>query len=433
MPQAEHKTTWLWAFAPVNAQGGIFLTLLPLYILNLGGNVVDVGLLTSAYILSLVPGALIWGYIMDVYPRRRGYIVFSYLSTGAALILIHLFTSLSLLPVLLVFYGLVSVAAVPAVNLLIMESFSRDAWPGMIARLSFVSLVGYDAGVIIGFVWSLFYDVRGLIALSAIFALVSGVLVLRLVKEPKVFFERKVLLFSREVFVHRLRALPIVLLNAPTLLDLRRFAKMLRTTFLREVPFLYFSVFIFNFAVYLFSTSYAPALRQNGISENGIFLITLSNTVMQTIVYYYVNRSRFFEHHGVVDTAKLFLTVRFGTILAIGIFITLFQGGALVALNLAVFPILGGSWAFYNTAVSTLVFRTLNPQRQGETLGMYSAIGGLFSFVGTLISGYLSYSLSFLTTFSAAAVLMLLSLLLLGLSAKIGERVRLLRDIVAYG
>jgi len=431
--ERETETLWLWAFAPVNASVGIFFTLLPLHILDLGGNVVDVGIITSSYLLSLVPGALIWGYATDYSPRRKAYIAFSYLGMGTVLAMIYIFDRLSFLSFSLALFGFISAAAAPSVSLLVMESFSKSSWPDTVARLSFVSLIGYDAGIITGFLWSSFFSLHGLIFLSALLSLFSGALVLRLVREPNLVFERKAILFSRELFAQRLRTLPVLILSLPTLREYRRFLRMLRLTFLREVPLLYFSVFVFDFGVNIFGTSYIPALKQRHISDNEIFLITLANTVTQTIVFFYIHNKRFFERHTVVDTTKWILAIRAVVFFATTAIMALFQGNMLMVTNLILFPVIGGSWAFYNTAVSSLVFRTLDSHRHGEILGIYSSLGGLFSFAGALSSGYLSYTLGYSVTFSAAGVLMILSLYLLSMSAKIGERVRLLRDIVTYG
>ena len=433
MRERETGTSWLWAFAPINASVGIFFTLLPLYILNLGGNVVDVGVITSAYLLSLVPGALVWGYIIEYFPHRKGYIAFSYIGMGAILAIIYSFNRLGLFSFFLAFYGFVSAAAAPAVSLLIMESFAKRSWPDMVAKLSFASMIGYDAGIITGFLWTSFYKLDGLIALSALLSMFSGALVLKLVREPKLVFERKAILFSRELFTHRLRVLPVLIFGLPTLRQYRRFLQMLRLTFLREVPLLYFSVFIFDLGANIFGTSYVPALKQNYISDNEIFLITLSNSVTQTVAFLYIHRKRFFERYMVVDSTEWVLAIRAAIFLTTTIIIALFRGGSLMAINLIVFSAIGGSWAFYNTAVSSLVFRTLDSQRQGEILGIYSSIGGLFSFTGALASGYLSYTLGYSVTFLAAGTLMVVSLYLLNLSAKIGERVRLLHDIITYG
>jgi len=303
----------------------------------------------------------------------------------------------------------------------------------MIAELSFVSLIGYDAGVVIGMLWSSFYDLRSLIGLSALLSLVSGALVLKSVQEPNLVFERKTILFSKETFIHRLRAFPILFISIPKLQDFRRFARMLRLTFLKEVPLLYFSAFVFNLGTNIYGTSYVPSLKQNYVLDNQIFLITLLNTLTQTLTYFYIHRKDFFERHMAADTTKLILAIRTGIFLITGVVILFFQRSTLMAINLMTYAALGCSFAFYNTAVSSLVFRTLNYQGKGEILGIYSAIGGIFSFIGALTSGYLSYNLGYSITFLMAAILMVISLYLVSLSAKIGERTRLLHDIITYG
>jgi MFS family permease len=433
MPEEETKTLWFWAFVPINASTGIFLTLLPLYILNLGGNVVDVGLITSSYLFSLIPAALIWGYAIDHFPYRKRYITFSCFGMGAVLVLSFLFNQLGFLSLFLVLFGFVSAAAAPAVNLLIMESFAKSQWPNMIAEFSYVSLLGNDAGIVIGMLWTSFYDLRSLIGLSALLSLVSGALVLKSVQESKVVFEREAILFSKETFIHRLRSFPIIFIRVPKWQDFRRFARMLRSTFLKEVPLLYFSVFIFNLGTNIYSTSYVPSLKQNYVLDNQIFLITLSNSIAQTLMYFYVQRKGFFERHMAVDATKLILAFRTGMFLITSVVILLFQQTTLMVINLMIYAGLGGCFALYNIAVSFLVFRTLNYQGKGEILGIYSALGGIFSFMGAFASGYLSYNWGYPFTFLISAILMAISIYLVSLSGKIGERTRLLNDIITYG
>ena len=50
---------WLWSFVPVNAAIGGFTTLFPLYIIDLGGTVIDVGNIISAYSLVLIPSSIL--------------------------------------------------------------------------------------------------------------------------------------------------------------------------------------------------------------------------------------------------------------------------------------------------------------------------------------------------------------------------------------
>ena len=433
MIEEETKTKWVWAFSPVNASIGLFLTLLPLYILSLGGTVVDVSIVTSAYVFSLIPGALVWGYAVDVFPKRRGYIAFSYSGMGIILLAIYLVNRLDFLPVFLGLYGFISMAATSTISLLIMEKFSKSLWSKMIARLNYTSLVGYACGLILGFLWSLYFDLNGLILASAIFSLLSFGLILKSIKEPKLTFERKTILFNKDVFTHRLAMLQVLFLNIPKLHDFRRFGKRLGLTFYREVPLLYLSVFIFNLGTNIFGTSYIPSLKNALVSNNTVFLITFANILMQMTIYFIIRKKGTLEHHSMVNETQWALALRAGAFFAVGLVIAFSHGTLLTASNFVIYLALGGSFALYNTAISYFIFRSLNSQRPGETLGIYSAFGGIFSFAGTLVSGYLSYDLGYLATFWTAAVLMVFSFSLLNLSAKTGERVRLLHDIITYG
>lgn len=196
---------------------------------------------------------------------------------------------------------------------------------------------------------------------------------------------------------------------------------------------LYFSVFIFNFAVNMFATSFAPSLSDRGILDNEIFLITFANTIAQAVTFYYIRKKKLFEHHTTASIAKTVLALRTVDFLVIGITVAFWREQVLTLISLVTYSILGVSWAIYNPAVSSLVFRTLDTGRQGEILGIYTAFGGLFSFTGALISGYLTQSLSFLATCIIATILIAISIYLLDLSAKVGERIRLLHDIMTYG
>jgi len=50
---------------PFNAAVAAVSTLVPLSILALGGNVIDVGFAEVAYSLALIPAPLLWGYVCE--------------------------------------------------------------------------------------------------------------------------------------------------------------------------------------------------------------------------------------------------------------------------------------------------------------------------------------------------------------------------------
>jgi predicted MFS family arabinose efflux permease len=68
--------------------------------------------------------------------------------------------------------------------------------------------------------------------------------------------------------------------------------------------------------------------------------------------------------------------------------------------------LIGAAFAFYNTSSSVLLFRSLAAGKQGELLGIYSALTGIAAFVGAIISGYLSYHFGYGATFIIAILLL---------------------------
>ncbi|MEM2145543.1 MAG: MFS transporter [Candidatus Jordarchaeaceae archaeon] len=430
MSQTENRPLWFWVFTPVNASIGIFLTLLPIYVLNLGGNVVEVGIVTSSFLLSQVPSFLVWGCILDLFPSRKKYIVFSYITMSAILALLYLYGQLRFLPFFVAVFGFIFALPPQATNLLIMEIFTKTKWPKMLAEISFVSITGYVFGVIIGIIWSSFYELKDLIILSAIPPLISGILVLKFVHEPTMISEKEV---SKEVILHKAKVFLDSFAHLMRLHDYKVFLKVRHLVFFREAPILYFSVFVFNIGWQIYVTSYIPSLKQRYILDNQIFLITLSHILAQAFILHYINRKRIFEHHTTVDIAKLTLKIVIGTFIITGAEILLFNQSTYIAINLVIYAILGGSIALYNPSASSLVFGTLSHREKSRILGIYSAAVLFCSFTGAFISGYLTNYFGYFITFLTAAILTAISLYLVGLSAKIGERARLLHDIITYG
>ena len=67
---------WLWIFVPINAAIGGFSTLLPLYIIHIGGTVIDVGNIVSAYSLALIPSSILWGIAVDRKEKRKPFVTY---------------------------------------------------------------------------------------------------------------------------------------------------------------------------------------------------------------------------------------------------------------------------------------------------------------------------------------------------------------------
>ncbi|MGD0550499.1 MAG: hypothetical protein ABSA81_08155, partial [Candidatus Bathyarchaeia archaeon] len=85
---------WLWIFVPINAAIVGFSTLLPLYIIDIGGTVIDVGNVVSAYSLTLIPTSILWGIAVDRKEKRKPFVTYSYLGITVLLVAGFFLTSI---------------------------------------------------------------------------------------------------------------------------------------------------------------------------------------------------------------------------------------------------------------------------------------------------------------------------------------------------
>ena len=74
------------------------------------------------------------------------------------------------------------------------------------------------------------------------------------------------------------------------------------------------------------------------------------------------------------------------------------------------YPLAAGfAYSVYYTASNTMVFNSLHGGRQGSSLGVYSALVGIATMLGSLISGFTSFFLGYSITFLIAAMLLAVS------------------------
>jgi MFS family permease len=66
----------------------------------------------------------------------------------------------------------------------------------------------------------------------------------------------------------------------------------------------------------------------------------------------------------------------------------------------------GLAYAVYYAASNVMVFNTLGRSGQGSALGIYSALVGFATMLGSFMSGFISFYIGFYVTFIVAGVLM---------------------------
>jgi MFS family permease len=378
-------------------------TLIQLLILNLQGTVIDVALAITLFNAVGVPAAVVWGFVTDRFHRRKPIIVASYLATAAILVSFLFANTGYAVSLLYAAFSFATSASTTPLNLLIMEKERKQKWATAFARFSMVTSIGQTVGLLLSVGWGFFLSLNYLVVPLAILSIISAALAVLMIKEPSVVFERQVIALNKPSFFHRILAVPVFFLRVPRLNDFKRVFRDIKYELTRQVPILYFSIFMFYLASGIFNTSIVPSLRANNVSSFLIFLVTTVAMVVQIIAFKYAGP--YTEKKSPVKAAVGGLVLRSLGYGFLGVSLYIISGVWFLAPVLIFYPIAAGiAYSVYYTASNTMVFSTLRGGRQGSSLGVYSALVGVATLLGSLVSGFTSFFLGFSTTFIIAAI-----------------------------
>ncbi len=414
MNKAQRPSAWVNTVLPFNIALGPVSTLIQLLILNLNGTVIDVALAITLFNAVGVPAAVFWGFVTDHFQRRKIIIVASYVAT-AILLFTFLFANTEYWVSLL--YGafsFVTAASTTPMNLLIMETEIKQKWATAFAKFSMVTSIGQTIGLLLSVAWGILLPLTYLAIPLAVLSIISATLSALMLKEPRVVFEQQAITLNKPSFFHRILARPIFFVKVPHLNDFKRIFRDIKYELTRYIPIVYFSIFMFYLASGLFNTSFVPSLHNNDLSGFLIFSVTTVGMVAQIVSFRYAGP--YTEKKSPVIASIGGLVLRSLSYCILGVLLYVTSGEFYLVPALIFYPLAAGfAYSVYYTASNTMVFDTLRSGRQGSSLGVYSALVGIATMIGSLLSGFVSFFLGYPVTFIIAAVFLAVSAWLVSL------------------
>jgi len=378
-------------------------TFAQLYILQLHGSVIDIGLAATLFAAASIPAAIFWGFVTDRIHTRKGLVVWSYVLIAG--ILFSFFFVRTVYGTIVVYsvFSFLSAAFATPLNLLIMETQPKASWASAFARFSMVSSVGTTLGLLLSVAWAGLLPLQLLVIALGILSLISTALSVQMIKEPVAVFERSMIVMVRHSFYQLILALPLLFLKIPKLMDFRRIFRGVKFGLTREPALIYMSIGAFYFASGLFNTSLVPSLNSASISNSQVFLVTLVGSIIQTLAFNYLGRR--IQERGIRHTAVQGLLLRAASYAGFAIAVFYLVGLPYLVLALILYPLGAGiAYAYYYAASNVMVFNTLGRSNQGAALGVYSAVVGLTTMIGSFISGLISFYVGYYATFMAGAL-----------------------------
>lgn len=414
------RPSWYRFLIPYYATQEVIVNIVPLYILFLHGNVLDVGYATALYSIVPIVSSITAGRLADIYGKRKVIILMSVLLQFTGYIIMVLYKNILAIMLSYTVFSLGFSFAIPVIGLLLTETLPKNQW-GNGNSLSFIYMVvGYISGMVptilvlllVPFIYALYIPILFL-AISALFAF-------KFIKDPEITFERRSEVKNINSFLHRILKLPIITLRAPTLGDFKLIRRSFNSTFSRDLPVIMISATIFFFATNLFFTSYTPYLASNQIPYWMILVVNTYILVINSVgmMPQIRKRSEGADVRYVVDM----LFVRTIGALGASIAATYLFGISAFFSTFIIFTILGMAYTPIYIGISSLLYYNLPSTNQGATLGVYSSLTNLALFAGSILSGIISYYLGYSLTYFVAAIFFLIASIALEWHFKVLER-----------
>ena len=179
---------------------GLLSVFLPLYVISVGGSLIDVGLMTAIGLLLAIPSSFFWGYICDKVRRYKIFILISFLAMA---LLLYLFTFSSGIGWLIIVYAAISIFQVayePPKNVLIAETYSYEEWKERFALFEGLAQAGWLAGLVIGFLTAFWgFSASYTLIVCSLLNLAAFATSLVFVRDPVLMIERGLVSIRRSV------------------------------------------------------------------------------------------------------------------------------------------------------------------------------------------------------------------------------------------
>jgi MFS family permease len=417
---------WIWFIFPINIAAEGLHTAVPLFVIHLGGGIEEIAIITAIHYGAAALGSIFWGKVLDRYHSKKIVLLISF--SVILLSSIWLFYTTEIEPIYAIapLTGFFLVARSQVTQMLVMETSPNNQWSRLFARTSILATLGSLAAMVIGAIWSLYFDSRQYFLICAA---TTGIALLISLQITKTHFhiERSTIAQSihgmQYIFSHFRFHHHFVFPKVPELYDYKHILVILKGKVSHEIGFLFLTNFLFYFGSNVYFTALTPFLKNLGLSDSTVFSLYLLQTC--TMVGFFFLAPRIITKTGEEHAAMIAYVPRIFGILVAGFLVTLFVGTISLLFAILSMCLMVVGFSIFNTANSVLLFKAIPKGFEGTYLGVNSSMVGFGVFGGALSAGAITKTFDYQATFLGAAIVVFASLVLfrLYLRHKLSDRV----------
>ena len=385
---------WFYSFVPFKVSTGGSSILMPLYLLQLGGDAQMVGIMNSLTSLSSMAGSLFWGKLSDKTLRRKVFILLGFFSVTVFLTTLSFTNSpveFILLNAVYSFF-LASTLSVPVV--LVLRSVRKHSWDYGIGKFNEISGWAWVFGLGLGFILSQRLTIRQLLLLFALLNIPSLIWGAKTIREIPIYINRKSIRIFGNYVVEKTRYLPTFMLH----INIRkpRFGKF------------YLALLLFWISVGMYFSQFPVFLAENGFERRIIYLAAILNSSISAFMYLRVGLMLESRDNMRVLKEGIMLRILGITMIILGMLTPYLLPFAFLSYFLA-----GYSWSFISISSTSIIGKLAGEKEKGMAMGTFNLINSIGYIMGSFASGFFVYSEGFLMNFTVAGIFAMLSLMTL--------------------
>lgn len=401
---------WLYAWGGANVAIGVSSLLVPLYVVQLGGDAVALGVLWFATSLAMGPSAAGVGPFVDRVGNHRAVALAGLVGIALALAVLPVLDTVSAVVVVDAVLWFAVAGITPVLTTLVLADAPESRWNARIARLNEYQGYGWTTGLVLGAVWTRLVGAN----LSAIAtqrsllwvcAAVTVVCTLSAVRSLPRSAERtagtRTRLSRRALRSTFSPLLPGRVVSAVRSSDPRSLLRGINRPLAGY--FVAVSTFFVGFSV--FSAPLPDFLAKAGFGDDAVFALYVVSSLASAA--FYAGAGALADRHNLrrLQSGALGLrAVVFPVVAAVGYGVHAATLTGLFAVA-ALFALVGLSWAVIAVTANALVARYATPANRGAALGLYTALSSVAGGVGGLLGGWLASTYDYVSTFAVAGVL----------------------------
>ena len=374
---------------------GLLSVFLPLYVIAMGGSLVDIGIMSAVALFLVIPASFFWGYICDKTRRYKRYILISFLALTVFLYVLTLTTSVALVIIIYAAMSILHVAHEPPKNVLIAELYSREEWDKTFARYEGFTEVGWLIGLVLGFLMSTYesgatYTLLLCSGLNLVAFIISAILV----TDPLLVFERSLVSIEKTIdFTFKGVAIASKMLDGLSLNE--RLKKENLHAFCS-------GLILFSIATSILFTP-LPIFFSNKLMlpASIVFVMYALNSTGGVLGYFLASR----RSTRTTEESNIGKTVLFRSMLAFLLVAVTQELTYGVALAAVILILMGFAYASFLVYTLSLSMELIPPRKAG----MFNVLLGIGGASGSFIGPFLAQTLDFMYVFLTAGIIFFLA------------------------